>query len=399
MEGNKTVLSTEIGDPILDPLLQRFSLKRELIPGRIVEKIEELLRLFQQEDIDSSQLKTLSFNGIPDDLNGLRSLAWKIILGYLPSMRSTWSSHLKEMRRNYYDFVEEFLTPKTPKNSDLNKQPEEEKVDDHPLSNKSGSQWKVLFEDLELWETVEKDTKRTRADMDFFQKPTLLKREISHKFVGVVKKYKSFQEPNEYGDKDTHNQALQRILFIYAKLHKALGYVQGMNEILAPIYYCFANDPDEDFKENAEPDAFWCFQTLMAEIKDSFVRKMDTSDYGIKTRVARLHELLKDIDEDLWIHFEQKAINPMYYSLRWLMLFFTQEFELGDVLTLWDSLLSQERKLEFVYYIALAVLLHKRDGLLQKDFAEILEDLRKIDDVKVFSLLVKANELYNEFHS
>jgi hypothetical protein len=40
-----------------------------------------------------------------------------------------------------------------------------------------------------------------------------------------------------------HYEALRRILFIYAKLNRGICYVQGMNEILAPIYYIFASDP------------------------------------------------------------------------------------------------------------------------------------------------------------
>jgi hypothetical protein len=37
--------------------------------------------------------------------------------------------------------------------------------------------------------------------------------------------------------------ALKRMLFIYAKLNPRISYVQGMNEILAPIFYVVAQDP------------------------------------------------------------------------------------------------------------------------------------------------------------
>jgi hypothetical protein len=36
---------------------------------------------------------------------------------------------------------------------------------------------------------------------------------------------------------DLHWEAIERILFIYAKLNPAIGYVQGMNELIAPLYY------------------------------------------------------------------------------------------------------------------------------------------------------------------
>lgn len=43
-------------------------------------------------------------------------------------------------------------------------------------------------------------------------------------------------------DDEFHWQIVARILFIYAKLNPGQGYVQGMNEIIGPIYYVFAND-------------------------------------------------------------------------------------------------------------------------------------------------------------
>ena len=35
---------------------------------------------------------------------------------------------------------------------------------------------------------------------------------------------------------------LERVLFLFAKLNPGVRYVQGMNEVLAPILYCFFTD-------------------------------------------------------------------------------------------------------------------------------------------------------------
>ncbi|KAF9282680.1 hypothetical protein BGZ74_002097 [Mortierella antarctica] len=48
---------------------------------------------------------------------------------------------------------------------------------------------------------------------------------------------------------DLHWEAIERVLFIYAKLNPGVGYVQGMNEILGPLYYLLANDTDEASRE------------------------------------------------------------------------------------------------------------------------------------------------------
>jgi hypothetical protein len=47
----------------------------------------------------------------------------------------------------------------------------------------------------------------------------------------------SEQEREEYIE--THADILTRILFIYAKLNPGVGYIQGMNEVLAVFYLCF----------------------------------------------------------------------------------------------------------------------------------------------------------------
>ena len=40
-------------------------------------------------------------------------------------------------------------------------------------------------------------------------------------------------------------QAMKNILLLFAKLNPAIRYVQGMNEVLAPIYYVFSTDTNE----------------------------------------------------------------------------------------------------------------------------------------------------------
>ena len=51
-----------------------------------------------------------------------------------------------------------------------------------------------------------------------------------------------------------------------------------MNEILAPIYYCFYNDPTPYSGSNPEVDSFYVFTMLMGDVKDGFIRSLDKSD-------------------------------------------------------------------------------------------------------------------------
>jgi hypothetical protein len=47
---------------------------------------------------------------------------------------------------------------------------------------------------------------------------------------------------------EAHWEVVERILFVYSKLNSGQGYVQGMNEIIGPIYYTFATDPNIEWR-------------------------------------------------------------------------------------------------------------------------------------------------------
>ena len=46
----------------------------------------------------------------------------------------------------------------------------------------------------------------------------------------------------------SHLQVVERLLFLYAKTNTGIGYVQGMNEVIGPLYYVFAQHPDIAWK-------------------------------------------------------------------------------------------------------------------------------------------------------
>merc|ERR1712072_713385 len=106
-------------------------------------------------------------------------------------------------------------------------------VEDDPLSQQEDSAWTAYFKDEHIMEEINKDVQRTYPDMHFFV------------------------------DDKRHYQALHRSLFIYAKLNPGICYVQGMNEIYAPIYYVIFQGHEPGESECAEKDAFFCFVHLM----------------------------------------------------------------------------------------------------------------------------------------
>ena len=54
---------------------------------------------------------------------------------------------------------------------------------------------------------------------------------------------------------EAHWEVLERVLFIYSKLNSGQSYVQGMNEIIGPIYYTFATDQNPEWRGKHSPRA------------------------------------------------------------------------------------------------------------------------------------------------
>lgn len=95
-----------------------------------------------------------------------------------------------------------------------------------------------------MMEEIQKDVRRTRQEIGFFIKPLKLQRELTPEEkkqvdnqFDMTKITMSESEKESYIT--THSDPFFNILFIYAKLNPGVNYVQGMNEVLAVVYYCF----------------------------------------------------------------------------------------------------------------------------------------------------------------
>lgn len=57
------------------------------------------------------------------------------------------------------------------------------------------------------------------------------------------------------------------------------------------------------------------------------------------------------------------------------MLLMCQEFDMSNVIRLWDTLLSDPERFDFLNFICVASVLYKRDICVEGDFAECMENL------------------------
>ncbi|GFQ03119.1 tbc1 domain family member 13 [Phtheirospermum japonicum] len=203
-----------------------------------ISRQAHVLQELSRKVINMEELRKLASQGLPDGA-GIRSTVWKLLLGYLPTDRSLWPSELAKKRSQYKHFKDELLMNPSEITRRLEKASlENHELDDgsqgflsrseishgeHPLSLGKSSVWNQFFQDTEITEQIDRDVMRTHPDIHFFSGDSALAK--------------------------SNQEALKNILIVYAKLNPGIRYVQGMNEILAPLFYIFKNDPIE---ENAQ---------------------------------------------------------------------------------------------------------------------------------------------------
>ncbi|KAH8257344.1 hypothetical protein KR038_007471, partial [Drosophila bunnanda] len=386
-----------------------------------VKEFEDVLAA-PQDLIDLKQLRQLTFNGVPD-VQSFRALSWKLLLGYLGPRRSSWASTLTQKRALYQQFIEELVLPPGHGNKGAGDDVDSRGVglQDHPLSEGPESAWNTFFNDNEFLLQIDKDVRRLCPDISFFQQPTeypcdivvhsrgehgrrlhervvpavLSSANVERKGLGMTKinlitkrsveNYAAMEEGQE-----AHWEVVQRILFIYAKLNPGQGYVQGMNEIVGPIYYVMASDPDLSYRAHAEADCFFCFTALMGEIRDFFIKTLDDAEGGIKCMMARLSNMLKAKDIDIYEQLKSQELHPQYYSFRWLTLLLSQEFPLPDVLRIWDSVFSDEHRFDFLIRICCSMILIQREAILENDFASNVKLLQNYPPIDINVVITHA---------
>ena len=66
--------------------------------------------------------------------------------------------------------------------------------------------------------------------------------------------------------KTIYSDALTRIIFIYLKVNPEVKYYQGLNDIVAVIYYSLTNKNGEYFRRVSESDTYEIFTLLMNQL-------------------------------------------------------------------------------------------------------------------------------------
>ena len=311
-------------NPLFENLIKQLNNISNSFPSETKEILNKIGDFIGKNRITNDILEKIIENGIPNEILSLRPLIWKALIGYLPiSDLSKWKEKIIKNSKRYNQLKKENLLNYNNKN----------------LSN----------EEKELLEQIDKDLQRTRGDVNFF---------------------KLYSKKNK---KEKNYDIMRRILFIYAKQHPEINYIQGMNEIIAVIYYIFENDDNPFMINYTESDTYYTFEILLEEIKQVFI--MDNVNYSqlfISQQITFIKKLLEKIDLELLNHFEKEEIILDSFLIRWLLVLFAQEFHLDTTINFWDRMFTQKNKINFLCYVSVALLINNRDLLIKMDSLEIM---------------------------
>ena len=347
--------------------------------------------------MDKEKLTELSENGLPDDLPEMRSLIWKINFEYLPLDPQKWGAFLISKRASYKNY-RTFVFEKLEKELELLEGYDKMSIEDKKIMDKKTH--KIVLEE------ICKDINRTHTEMNFFVKPIDKKNTFTQKeLMELVETkrnctLKNINNTYKINIVLTHADVLSRILFIYSKFEPEVSYVQGMNELLAPIYYCFSFDRMNESEpiDDIEADSFWCFFNLMSTYRELFDKNEDHTEHGLLAKATRLKLMLKVVDNNLYEYLDKLGFEYTIITMRWISLMFSQDFQMVDILRIWDFLLSCDNKYENTYFFSLSIILMKKDIIMKSRLEEIFELFQSLQDLNVENIIFNAKYIKKRCH-
>jgi hypothetical protein len=306
-------------------------------------------------------LRELLWSGAPEEDPFIRAEAWQMLLGYLPPVRERQSQGMAKKRGEYDELKRRHY------------------VASEADSGKPGGS----DEADPIMRQIRVDIPRTSPSLTLFGHPRL-------------------------------QQMMERVLYIWSVRHPASGYVQGINDLVTPFVVVLLsselNRPledldvdtvDESVLHTVEAGAYWCLSKVLSDIQDHYT----AGQPGIQQMVLRLKEIVKRIDEALYLHLEQQGLEFLQFSFRWMNCLLLREFPMPCVIRLWDTYIAEaEGFSNFHVYVCAVFLIYWSPQLKQMDFQQLMLFMQKLPTGKwrvkeIETLLAEAFVLKSLFHS
>lgn len=186
---------------------------------------------------------------------------------------------------------------------------------------------------------------------------------------------------------NVHLEQMKDMLLTYNEYNRDLGYVQGMSDLLAPIYAI----------EQDDAVAFWGFVGFMERMERNFLRDQS----GMRLQLLTLDHLCQLLDPKLYEHLQRLDSTNFFFFFRMLLVWFKREFPFEDILRLYEGLWTDYLSANFHLFVAMAILEKHRDVILEhlKGFDEVLKYVNELSGtIDLPSTMVRAEGLFRRFH-
>jgi len=128
-------------------------------------------------------------------------------------------------------------------------------------------------------------------------------------------------------------------------------------------------------------------------VRENFVAALDDSQCGIGSNMKRLYQLVRIKDLPVYKVLEKQNLKPEFFAFRWLTLLLSQEFQLPDVIALWDALFADTRTYDFLIHICCSMIILQRESILQGDFSQNIKILQNYPPIDIQIIISRANSL------
>lgn len=183
-----------------------------------------------------------------------------------------------------------------------------------------------------------------------------------------------------------HLYRMREILLTYNEHNVNLGYVQGMTDLLSPLYVKFQD----------EVLTFWAFSKFMERMERNYVRDQS----GMKLQMSTLNKLLQFMLPDLYKHLEKCESVDLFFFFRMLLVWFKREMEWDQVMRLWEILWTDYYSSQYHLFVALAVLSDNERIIIQnlRQFDEVLKYMNDLSmKLHLEPLLIRSELLFLKF--
>jgi TBC1 domain family member 2 len=271
-------------------------------------RLDAFAELLWQRDIDLQRLRQLcARDGVPQVY---RCRVWKLLLGYVPAGRVDALRVVQRRRSHYWKLAKVHCG--------CARRDESEAGEQRTCS-------RAALGKLATLDQVRVDIPRT----------------IPTGFVALF-------------ERDVVREALERILFVWALEHEAIGYYQGMNDLVVPFLIVFMADkfgvrpkqlnvlPDSVLcgaDSTLEADVYWCADKLLSALGNHPVE-------AGAAQMDRLKMLSRIGDEQLWRHLAAHSVDFLHFGYRWQICGLLRELPTVQVIRLWDCFFANSAHID-----------------------------------------------------